>query len=331
MKISNSFILIVCIILLSILFLTCKNVTQIESLMLEKGGTFQTGDQFDEGKPLEKLLPLHRVQLNDFYTANYEMDPVTCISCEDAIHYRNWLNQKDGLSPVCAHTKNIYAAYCIESQQINHKLHYSQPWKVHEIAPDFDLLDVWEYPISADISKGQDFFFFLKMMRQPSQQNINDFTSAKHLAATFLISLRMYLGEIFGLDKNMNTLPIPGCQEISIKDRLSVTEQKRSLDLPELKISDDEINTWRIVYLYENEMLIELSIAPVHALMHLGWIQKSENLFTAQLAVYAKPRGKLGHLYMKLIMPFRRLIIYPSLMENVKNIWDAYNKKNPVN
>jgi len=38
--------------------------------------------------------------------------------------------------------------------------HYKYPWKVHKIAKDFQLLDLWEFPILADPDQEQDFFFF---------------------------------------------------------------------------------------------------------------------------------------------------------------------------
>jgi hypothetical protein len=60
--------------------------------------------------------------------------------------------------------------------------------------------------------------------------------------------------------------------------------------------------------------------------MHLGWVHKYGNYYTAQLAVYAKPRGDFGEFYMQLIMPFRRVIVYPTMMEEVKKRWEAYNK-----
>ncbi len=227
-----------------------------------------------------------------------------------------------------AHPESISAIHLSKLQEITNKSHYSQPWKVHEIAQDFMLLDVWEYPILADSSKDQDFLFFLKIIQKPAPDKVNRSVSIRFLAAGLLVSLRMYLGKILGLDKNINTLPIPGCQEISIKERLSIEDRKRSLALSELGISDSGNETWRVVYLYENEMLIELSIDVVHVLMHRGWVHKSGNFFTAQLAVYAKPRGMIGHLYLQLIMPFRRSIIYPALMENVKNTWEFHNKKN---
>jgi SAM-dependent methyltransferase len=60
--------------------------------------------------------------------------------------------------------------------------------------------------------------------------------------------------------------------------------------------------------------------------MHLGWVHKYGNYHTAQLAVYAKPRGNFGEFYMQLIMPFRRVIVYPTMMEEVKRRWDAQIK-----
>lgn len=226
-----------------------------------------------------------------------------------------------------AHPENIFSCYSKELQEINSRSHYSQPWKVHEIAQDFMLLDVWEYPILADISKGQDFLFFLKMIQKPPPEKVNGHVSIRYLAAGLLISLRKCLGKILGLDKNINTLPIPGCRETSTKERLSAEDRTRSLALPEWGVSDSDQGTWRAVYLYEDEMLSELSIGIVHVLMHLGWVHKSGNLFTARLAVYAKPRGMIGHLYMKLITPFRRAVIYPALMEKTKYAWEFYSQK----
>jgi hypothetical protein len=225
-----------------------------------------------------------------------------------------------------AHTENHSAAYAAEFSQHKNQSHYAQPWKVHEIAKDFELLDVWEFPIAADRSKGQDFLFFLKMMRQPPPEKNRRSASLKFLAAQVLVYLRMQMGEVFGLDKNINTLPIPGCRETSVKDRLSKKDREQSLSLLELGISDYDNSTWQIVYFYKEELLMELSIDPAHALMHFGWVHKSDHIYTAQLAVYAKPRGDFGKFYLQLIMPFRRLIIYPVFMEAVKNIWEEFNR-----
>lgn len=225
------------------------------------------------------------------------------------------------------HQINLYAAYQGGSETLNEKIHRAQPWKVHDITRDFKLLDVWEFPILADITKDQGFSTFLKVLRQPHKISLNNVFSLRNLIAGSLISLRWYLGEIFGLDKKINSLPIPGCTETSVKERLSPGDQKRSLaELGEE--SEENPSGWRTVYRYDHEMLVELSNNTAHALMHLGWVHKYGNYFTAQLAVYVKPRGNLGALYMKLIMPFRRLIIYPTLLEEVKSRWEDYTEVN---
>ncbi len=211
--------------------------------------------------------------------------------------------------------------FFVQAQNIDKKTHYSYPWKVHEIAKDFELLDVWEFPILADKTKNQDFSLFLKVMQQPSKPSVRSFFSMKFLVARFLVLLRVFLGETFGLDKNVNSLPIPGCKETSLKDRLSEEDLERSLAEP-VGEEDQGKFTWRTVYFYENEMLTELSNNTVHVLMQWGWVHKSGNYYTIQLAVYAKPRGILGEFYMKLIMPFRHMIVYPEMMEEVKDRWE---------
>jgi hypothetical protein len=223
------------------------------------------------------------------------------------------------------HVKNIYTAFNEDFKTLNKKTHYSHPWKVHEIAKDFELLDVWEFPILADQTRNQDFSFFLKVMQEPPKISVRSFFSIKNLIARFLVLLRVVLGEAFGLDKNVNSLPIPGCKETSLRDRLSKEDLKRNL-AESVGEEDQGKFIWRTVYLYENEMLTELSNNTVHVLMHWAWVHKSRNYFTAQLAVYTKPRGTMGEFYMNLIMPFRHMIIYPAMMEEVKKKWDAYTK-----
>jgi hypothetical protein len=221
-----------------------------------------------------------------------------------------------------AHVKNIYAACNEDFKTLNKKTHYSHPWKVHEIAKDFELLDVWEFPIWADQTRNQDFSSFLNVMQQPTKTHVSSFFSIRSLIARLLVSLRVFLGGLFGLDKSINYLPIPGCKEKSLKERLSDEDLKRSL-VESAGEEEQSKFVWRTVYLYENEMLTELSNDTVHALMHFGWIHKSGDYFTAQLAVYAKPRGNLGEFYLRIIMPFRHAIVYPAMMEEVKKRWEG--------
>jgi hypothetical protein len=46
--------------------------------------------------------------------------------------------------------------------------HYKFPWKVHKIAKDFHLLDLWEFPILANPAQKQDFQFFFNVLQRKS-------------------------------------------------------------------------------------------------------------------------------------------------------------------
>ena len=41
------------------------------------------------------------------------------------------------------------------------------------------------------------------------------------------------------------------------------------------------------------------------------------------MAVYVKPRGRLGNGYMALIAPFRHWIVYPALMRQIEQAWSV--------
>jgi len=233
------------------------------------------------------------------------------------------------LSVLILITSCSYNSYETEEQRQNKKIHYAQPWVVHRIAKDFVLLDVWELPLLADSSKNQDFQFFLKLLREPQESNQKDEVPAELVVSDFLMSLRIFLGRVFSFDKNINILPIPGCKETSLIERLTKEEAEKNLAEPEPVRNYEGLGSFRTVYLYENEWLSELSNNTVHALMHLGWIHKSGNFYTAQLAVYTKTRGLMGDLYMRLIMPFRHIVIYPAMIQNVEKRWKELNLKIP--
>jgi hypothetical protein len=212
-----------------------------------------------------------------------------------------------------------------QDMAINKQTHYAHPWKVHEIAEDFDLLDVWEIPILADETKGQDFFSFLEAVETAPSDSFIKRISTGLIFSGFLVMLRQYISDLFSLDKDINVLPIPGCKETSVKDRLIKEELERSLDKQK---TEEAKNKRRFdfveVYTFDNETLRELSNNTAHVLMHLGWVHKYGNYYTAQLAVYAKPRNSVGRLYLMLIMPFRRLVVYPTMVNGFKSIWEAY-------
>jgi hypothetical protein len=208
--------------------------------------------------------------------------------------------------------------------RLNKKVHYAHPWKVHEIAKDFKLLDLWEMPILADVTKNQDFRSFLEAMKTVPRNILKRKISIGLIISGFLFTLRIFMGKIFPFDKDINILPIPGCKETSLKERLTKDDLERNLDKQKTGGENKRRFGFRVVYTYENETLNELSNNTAHVLMHFGWVHKYGNYYTAQLSVYAKPRNSLGRLYLMLIMPFRRSIVYPTMAKSYKYIWEAY-------
>ena len=66
-----------------------------------------------------------------------------------------------------------------------------------------------------------------------------------------------------------------------------------------------------------------MSNQTVHGVMHLAWVDQGEGRYQGQMAVYVKPRGRLGKEYMALIAPFRHWIVYPSLMRQIERAWNS--------
>ena len=182
--------------------------------------------------------------------------------------------------------------------------HERQPWKVHALADDFELEDVWRLPIRGDQQPGRDFTAFADTMT---------FEAPQAGVVGMLFRLRLWLGEVFGWDGE-ERLDIPDSAERSVIERLS---EELAAKAPPF----DPALMFQMVYDLPEERLLEISNSTVHALMHLGWVKHPDGNYGAQMAVYAKPRGAMGRAYMALIKPFRLFIVYPALMKVFRDNW----------
>ena len=61
----------------------------------------------------------------------------------------------------------------------------------------------------------------------------------------------------------------------------------------------------------------------MHGVMHIGWVPDGAGGYRGQMAVYAKPNGRLGTAYMAAIAPFRHWIVYPSMLREMGRRWRA--------
>ena len=63
------------------------------------------------------------------------------------------------------------------------------------------------------------------------------------------------------------------------------------------------------VYREPDEQLLRIANRTVTAFLHVSVADRRP-----RLAVYVRPKGRLGHVYMRLIEPFRRWVVYPAML-----------------
>jgi len=178
--------------------------------------------------------------------------------------------------------------------------HAAHPWRIHEIAKDFRVLDVWALPTTG----GPD-----------------DFPRLVRLIATFdpaetsplvraLFAIRWTLGRVFGLDGQETGL---GTRVRSLRDRLPT-------DLGNTP-SDFDTHLFTPLYVTHDEFALEIANQTVHGVMHVGWVPDGTGGSRGQIAVLVRPNGALGFAYLAAIAPFRHLVVYPLMMRDIGRAW----------
>ena len=186
--------------------------------------------------------------------------------------------------------------------------HEAHPWRISEIADDFALLDVWALPVRGG---PDDFDAFLEVMASI------DPTGSPSAAARALFRLRFALGVLFGWDDDARKRPIPDCEETSLRARLPRDLRGTAPPMPRPS------GRFAPIYRTKDEWAAEISNDTVHGILHLAWVEEREGWHRPQMAVYVRPRGVLGELYMALIGPFRHWIVYPALLRQIGHAWEV--------
>ena len=181
--------------------------------------------------------------------------------------------------------------------------HTSRPWRIHDIAPDFKLEDVWALPTPG----GPD--DFPRLVRQMSTMGPS-FSGA----ARALWELREKIGELLGWDRPDAGL---GSRVPTLRDRLPA-DLRDGPSGPEF----DALPATSL-YLTDDEFAAEGANRTTHGIMHLGWVPDGTGGYRGQMAVLVKPNGLFGKAYMAAIKPFRYLIVYPALMRQIGREWRA--------
>jgi Protein of unknown function (DUF2867) len=178
--------------------------------------------------------------------------------------------------------------------------HTQRPWRIHTIAPDFAVLDVWSY--RAPGAGADDFATMLTAIRADAARD------HAPVLTRLLFAVRWKLGEMFGWDDAMAGGP-------SLSDRLpdELRQPDTGTPVPNMPFTH--------LYQLHDEAAMEVSNRTVHAVAHLGWVRTKTGDYELRMAVLVKPNGLLGRVYMAAIAPFRYLIVYPAMTRQWERAW----------
>jgi hypothetical protein len=137
-----------------------------------------------------------------------------------------------------------------------------------------------------------------------------DFGERLSLLTRALIRLRFLAGRMFRWDSEPSETP----REL-FAERLTAQDRARSTVL-----AGTQEGIFRVVYNFENEMLLELINRTVHAAA-LSALAETPKGYRFYFAIYVCKVGWITPVYMAAIDPFRRWVIYPSLLRQITGDW----------
>ncbi|MFH7596359.1 DUF2867 domain-containing protein [Streptomyces racemochromogenes] len=180
----------------------------------------------------------------------------------------------------------------------------SRPWRIHEIAGDFRVEDVWDLPTPGGADD-------LALLVEQFANGTGDPVPSPVGRALF--ALRWKLGALFGWDEPSGGI---GGRVPTLRDRLpaDLREGPRGPDTRSVPFTS--------VFLTHDEWAAETANRTVHGVMHIGWVPDGSGGYRGQMAVLVKPNGRLGALYMLGIKPFRYLGVYPALIRSIGREWE---------
>jgi len=186
--------------------------------------------------------------------------------------------------------------------QISAKEFEGLPLRVHDFLAGVPLHDVWA----------------IDLPRVRSGITLNEFLRATSpLSCTLsppvrgLLKVRFFLGDLLGWDRE----PAASDWE-TFESRLTSADRSKSL----VPVGTRE-GLFRVVYRFENEQLQELINRTAHAAA-LSALVETPNSYRFYFGVYVREVSRFTPIYMALIDPFRKLVVYPSILRTVREKWN---------
>ena len=174
--------------------------------------------------------------------------------------------------------------------------------RCHSLLRDVPLHDVWAIPLEGG-GPG-------RTIQEARTILFGDQRPRRTWAVRGLFTLRLALGRIFGWDHERHD-PTAA----SYLHRLTAVDRAQSAVPP-----GSREGPFRVLYVLGDEALSELRNATVHAFLALALTPRPGG-YTLYLAIYVKRVSLFTPVYMALIDPFRRFIVYPALGRQAQQGW----------
>jgi|SRR5215471_481147 len=174
--------------------------------------------------------------------------------------------------------------------------------RVHEFLADVPLHDVW----AVDLPRTRSGITLDEFLRVANVHQCRLSPSARAL-----LSIRLSIGRLLGWDRGPSAT---ACETFAT--RMTTADRSQTLvptGTPE--------GLFRVVYRFENEQLLELINRTAHAAA-LSAMVETANAYRFYSGVYVRNVSRFTPVCMALIDPFRKRIVYPSLLRTVRATWD---------
>ena len=175
------------------------------------------------------------------------------------------------------------------------------PLRVHDLLAGVPLHDVW----AVDLPRTRPGITLDEFLRAAGALPL---TPSPVVRA--LLGIRLGVGRLLGWDRE----PDASVRE-TFAIRLTADDLAKSL-VP----AGTPAGLFRIVYRFDNEQLLELINRTAHA-GALTALVEAPYAYRFYFGIYVRSVGRLTPAYMALIDPFRKLIVYPSLLRSIRATW----------
>ncbi len=177
--------------------------------------------------------------------------------------------------------------------------------RVHALLADVPLSDVWVFRLSAGNGEHK-----LRDFRELwSEDRIKDLGPVVEQ----LFKLRNALGDLFSWDNEENRITVS-----SYAKGLTKNELEHSRVQPGTPV----MGSFHALYEFENEALDEIINATVHVFSLMA-MEKTAEGYTVYWAIYVKNTSRITPIYMALIEPFRKLLVYPAIIKKLELVWES--------